>query len=241
MSLLKVNIRTKDIRINGSVLQVLKDIHFEVSKGEFISIIGPSGCGKTTIQNIILGLQTDYNGEVLLNDKKIEEPGLDRGMVFQDHRLLPWFTVEENIAFALPNHQSNDKRIKQVIQQVGLQGFENALPKQLSGGMAQRVALARAIVNIPDILLLDEAFGSLDDFTRAKMQVELQRIVSASQTTTIMVTHNIDEAVLLSNRIFVLSDKPTSIVDVIEINMATPRDKKSEQFIYYRNKLIMDL
>lgn len=241
MELLKVNIEKKDIRLNGNSLHVLKNISFNIQQSEFISIIGPSGCGKTTLLKIILGLDTEYEGEVLMNEKRITEPGLDRGMVFQDHRLLPWFTVEENIGFALPDQHKNDERVSSVIQKVGLNGFDKALPRQLSGGMAQRVALARAIVNVPDLLLLDEAFGSLDDFTRNKMQVELQRIVSQSNTTAIMVTHNIDEAVLLSNRIIVLSDKPASIVDVIEIDIKQPRDKRSEQFIYYRNKLIMEL
>jgi sulfonate transport system ATP-binding protein len=241
MPILKVHIKEKEFPYNGNSLHVLNNISFEVGHNEFVSIIGPSGCGKTTLLKIILGLETEYNGEVWMNGKRIIEPGLDRGMVFQDHRLLPWFSVEENIGFALPDKRKNDERITSVVQKVGLNGFEKALPRQLSGGMAQRVALARAIVNVPDLLLLDEAFGSLDDFTRNKMQVELQRIISQSNTTTIMVTHNIDEAVLLSNRIIVFSDKPATIVDVIEIDMEQPRNKLSAEFIRYRNQLIMEL
>lgn len=241
MTLLDVNIKQKNFRLNGSSINVLRDISFQVQAGEFISIIGPSGCGKSTILKILLGLDTDYEGSVLLNGNEVEEPGLDRGMVFQDHRLLPWLTVEENIAFALPKKSINSTRVEQTIELVGLSKFNKAFPSQLSGGMAQRVALARAIVNLPTVLILDEAFGSLDDFTRAKMQTELQRIVNESNTTTVMVSHNIDEVVLLSNRIYVLSDKPASIIDVIEVDMQKPRDKRSNDFIYYRNKLIMEL
>jgi ABC-type nitrate/sulfonate/bicarbonate transport system ATPase subunit len=241
MELLKVNIKHKNIRLNGNSLHVLHNISFHVKSGEFISVIGPSGCGKTTLLKIILGLETEYEGEVSMNGKRILEPGLDRGMVFQDHRLLPWFTVEKNIGFALPTVHKEDERISGVIKNVGLSGFEKALPRQLSGGMAQRVALARAIVNLPVLLLLDEAFGSLDDFTRNKMQLELQRIVTQSNTTAIMVTHNIDEAILLSDRIIVLSDKPSTIIDVIEVDIKQPRDKRSEQFIHYRNKLLVEL
>lgn len=241
MVLLETNIISKNIKINGSTINVLRDIHFSVLKGEFITIIGPSGCGKTTVLKIIMGLENDYEGEILLCGKKISKPSLDRGIVFQDHRLLPWLTVEENIRFALPNENKKDERVSKVIQLVGLSGFETAWPRQLSGGMAQRVALARALINVPDIILLDEAFGSLDDFTRAKMQSELHRIVSQSQATAIMVTHNVDEAVMLSDKIIILSSKPASIIDVIIINMPHPRNKRSEQFTYYRNQLIKEL
>jgi len=244
MSLLEVNIVRKDFPLNGNKLNVLRGIKFDVEKGEFVSIIGPSGCGKTTILKIILGIETQYEGRVLLNGEMITEPALNRGMVFQDHRLLPWMNVYENIAFALPadiTKVEKDEKINNVIQLVGLTGFEKVLPRQLSGGMAQRVAIARAIVNMPDVLLLDEAFGSLDDFTRNKMQGELQKIVTQSHTTTIMVTHNIDEAILLSNKIIVMTDKPASINDLISINMSCPRDKRSDEFILYRNKLITEL
>jgi len=241
MTLLEVNIKKKYFRLNGNSLGVLNNIHFAVKEGEFVSIIGPSGCGKTTILRIILGLDTDYEGSVFLNGKQIKEPGIDRGMVFQDHRLFPWLTAEENVAFAVPDNKRQPERVNKALELVGLNKFKNAYPNQLSGGMAQRVALARAIVNVPDVLLLDEAFGSLDDFTRAKMQKELRRIVNEGKTTTIMVSHNIDEVVLLSNKILVLSDKPASIVDIINVRMQEPRDKRNDDFIHYRNKLIMEL
>jgi len=244
MALLEVNISRKDFPLNGNTLSVLRGIRFNVEKGAFVSIIGPSGCGKTTILKIILGIETQYEGKILLNGEMITEPALNRGLVFQDHRLLPWMSVYENIAFALPSDMTKkekEEKVNNVIQLVGLTEFKKVLPRQLSGGMAQRVAIARAIVNMPDVLLLDEAFGSLDDFTRAKMQIELQRIVNQSHTTTLMVTHNIDEAILLSNKILVMCDKPSTIADAIDINMNYPRDKRSDEFVLYRNRLITEL
>ncbi|HOJ76774.1 MAG TPA: ABC transporter ATP-binding protein [Bacillota bacterium] len=226
--------------VNGqTVIKVLQDINLEINKGEFISIVGGSGCGKTTLLRIIAGLETAYQGSVTLARRPLVGCGLDRGVVFQEHRLLPWRTVKDNIAFALNNvtPEEREQIIQEHIDLVGLTGFEHAYPHQLSGGMAQRVAIARALVNRPEILLLDEPFGALDALTRIQMQQEILRIWEIEKNTMILVTHDIDEAIYLGDRVIVMSSRPGTIKKILPVNLPRPRDRNHVEFAYLRREI----
>lgn len=222
-----------------NVVNVLSNIDLDIHSGEFISIVGSSGCGKSTLLRIIAGLETDYEGAVLLGQEQICKPGLDRGIVFQEHRLLPWLTVKDNIAFGLKDaaEAEKDRSIQEHIDLVGLKGFENTYPHQLSGGMAQRVAIARALINRPKVLLLDEPFGALDALTKIQMQQEVLRIWEAERTTMILVTHDIDEAVYLGDRIVVMSSRPGTIKKIVPVELARPRDRSSYDFVQIRKSI----
>jgi sulfonate transport system ATP-binding protein len=218
---------------------VLRDINLTIPDGEFTCILGGSGCGKTTLLRIIAGLERDYSGGVRLGDAAIEGPGLDRGLVFQEHRLLPWLTVHENVGFGIGDLPTAEKaeRVRQYVELVGLKGFEKSYPHQLSGGMAQRAAIARALASRPKLLLLDEPFGALDALTRIRMQQELLRIWSAQRTTMVLVTHDIDEAIFLADRIVVLSSRPGTIKRVIGVDILRPRDRTSYRSIQLRKSI----
>lgn len=221
-----------------SYVDALVDINLNVKEGEFLSIIGASGCGKSTLLKVIAGLETEYEGNALFNGQLIKGPSREKGVIFQDHRLLPWMTVAENIRFSLPNNEENSEDlIKENIELVGLKGFENAYPKQLSGGMAQRVSIARALANRPKILLLDEPFGALDAITKIKMQEEMLKIWKKEKITMIIVTHDIDEAVYLGNRIVVMSNKPGRIKKIYDINLGSPRLRTGELFNQEKEKI----
>ncbi|HPT86826.1 MAG TPA: ABC transporter ATP-binding protein [Bacillota bacterium] len=230
---------SKEFVNSQKVIQVLQDINLSINQGEFISIVGGSGCGKTTLLRIIAGLETNYQGTVTLSGKPLNGCGLDRGVVFQEHRLLPWRTVKDNIAFALNNvaPQERERIIQEHIDLVGLTGFEHAYPHQLSGGMAQRVALARALVNRPQILLLDEPFGALDALTRIQMQQEILRIWEIEKNTMILVTHDIDEAIYLGDRVVVMSSRPGTIKKILRVNLPRPRDRSNVEFAYLRREI----
>ncbi|MGD0153349.1 MAG: ABC transporter ATP-binding protein [Thermacetogeniaceae bacterium] len=217
----------------------LADINLSIVRGEFISIVGRSGCGKSTLLRIIAGLENDYEGVVALDSQQICKPGLDRGMVFQEHRLLPWLTVKENVAFGLARIPLKEKEriVQKQIDLVGLTGFEKAYPFQLSGGMAQRAAIARALVNRPRILLLDEPFGSLDAITKIQMQQEILRIWELEGTTMIIVTHDIDEAVYLGQRVVVLSSRPGTVKKIVPVDLPRPRDRNSYDFTQVRRAI----
>ncbi|MBR1735874.1 MAG: ABC transporter ATP-binding protein, partial [Firmicutes bacterium] len=205
-------------------VKALEDINLEISEGSFTSIIGGSGCGKSTMLRIIGGLENDYQGDVIVNGEKVNSPSREKGFIFQDHRLLPWLTVKENIRFSLPKEQKkNDELIKEYLALVGLSEFENALPKQLSGGMAQRVAIARALANKPKILLLDEPFGALDAITKVNLQEELLKIWHKEKITMIIVTHDIDEAVYLGENVVVMTPRPGRIKPIYKTDLGTPR------------------
>jgi sulfonate transport system ATP-binding protein len=220
-------------------LEVLRGIDAVIEPGEFISIVGGSGCGKSTLLNLIAGLEAPSAGGLILDGEAIGAPGLDRGLVFQDHRLLPWFTVRENVAFALAEADTPEalRGVDARIKLVGLGGFENTYPAQLSGGMAQRAAIARALVNRPRVLLLDEPFGALDALTRIRMQREILRIWKGERTTVILVTHDIDEAVYLADRVMVLSPRPGSIRNIVDIRLARPRDRAAADFTQIRQRI----
>ncbi len=217
-------------------ITALKNISLSIEKGEFIGIVGSSGCGKSTLLRVIAGLETSYEGVVLLSGVRITRPGLDRGMVFQEHRLLPWLTVEQNVAFGLNGNGSEENRrlVQKHLELVGLTGFATAYPHQLSGGMAQRVAIARALVNRPQILLLDEPFGALDALTRIQMQQEILRIWEQERTTMILVTHDIDEAIFLGDRVVVMSSRPGTVKKIIPVVLPRPRDRTGYEFVRIR-------
>ena len=229
----------KSFHPNGRTVEALRDINLTIEAGEFVSVVGASGCGKSTLLRIIAGLERDHEGSVELGGKPIEKPGLDRGFIFQDHRLLPWLTVERNIAFGLKATPEESRRlVAEQLELVGLKGFEKAYPSQLSGGMAQRTSIARALVNKPEMLLLDEPLGALDAFTRIQMQEELLRIWRAEGSTMILVTHDIDEAIFLSDRIYVLSSRPGVIKKVFDTRkLPRPRDRNGQDFINIRRSI----
>lgn len=217
----------------------LKDVNLQIKQGEFITVIGPSGCGKSTLLKIIAGLDTTYKGSVELDKKPIKGPSLEKGFIFQEPRLFPWLTVEKNIAGdqSLKNPAVRQK-VNELIQLVRLDGFETAYPKQLSGGMAQRVSIARALLRNPKVLLLDEPFGALDAFTRSHMQEVLLDIWTKNKTTMIFVTHDLDEAVFLGQRVVIMNPRPGHIKAVLPIELSFPRKRSSISFQEMRRNVL---
>jgi sulfonate transport system ATP-binding protein len=237
-----------DIQITGKTfsgskgtLLALKDILLTINPGEFVCIVGGSGCGKTTLLRIIAGLETEYEGAVFLDGKKLAGPGLDRGVVFQEHRLLSWLTVHDNVGFGLAglSREERSRDVRRYIGLVGLDEFEYRYPHQLSGGMSQRVAIARALAARPEVLLLDEPFASLDALTRMRMQQEILRIWEAEQTTIVLVTHDIEEAVFLADRVVIMSPQPGTIRNILPVRLSRPRDRSDREFVRVR-KLVHD-
>jgi NitT/TauT family transport system ATP-binding protein len=223
----------------------IADFDLNVEEGEFLCILGPSGCGKTTILRIIAGLESQTTGKILLNGKEIAGPGSDRGMVFQEFALFPWRTVRRNVEFGLElkgvSAEERHERTQRYIDLVGLKGFEDYHPYQLSGGMKQRVGIARALANEPAILLMDVPFGALDAQTRNLMQKELLRIWSETRKTVIFITHSVDEAVFLADRIVVMTARPSSIGEIYEIKWPRPRDRASPEFAALRKQILAQL
>lgn len=210
----------------------IEDINLDIEHNTFVSIIGPSGCGKSTLLNIIAGLSSASSGEVRLDGQTVDKPGPDRGMVFQNYALMPWMTVRDNIKFAVETvfpkmpAKQQQRIVKENIQLVGLSGAENKHPHELSGGMKQRVGIARALAINPQILLMDEPFGALDALTRGFLQDEIERIWEQQRKTAIMITHSIDEALLLSDRIIMMTKGPAAKIDeVLEVPFPRPRDR----------------
>ena len=210
----------------------IEDINLDIEHNTFVSIIGPSGCGKSTLLDIIAGLSSATSGEVLINGQIVDKPGPDRGMVFQNYALMPWMTVKGNIKFAVETvypklaDKQQQRIIKENIQLVGLTGAETKHPHELSGGMRQRVGIARALAINPQILLMDEPFGALDALTRGFLQDEIERIWEQQRKTAIMITHSIEEALLLSDRIIMMTKGPAARIDqVLEVPFPRPRDR----------------
>jgi nitrate/nitrite transport system ATP-binding protein len=234
---------------NGQELVVFEDVSFEIAKGEFVCIIGHSGCGKTTILNVLAGLEKPSAGYAFIDGREITGPSLDRGVVFQAHALMPWLTVRGNIAFAVKskwpqwsNTQINE-HVQKFIDLVHLQGSEEKKPSQLSGGMKQRVGIARAFAIQPKMLLLDEPFGALDALTRGNIQDELLEIVKETKQTVFMITHDVDEAILLADKIFLMSNGPKAVIaEIVENTMPRDRSRSTmhhdQQFYWIRNHLI---
>lgn len=236
---------SKSFERAGAPLQVLDNIQLDVAPGEFVSIVGSSGCGKSTLLRHIVGLDNDYAGSIRVDGTVITGTSLARGIVFQEHRLLPWLNVEDNVALALENSSLSKAEKAQTIAEhialVGLTGFEKAWPHQLSGGMSQRVAIARALVNRPQVLLLDEPLGALDALTRAHLQTELQRIWQHEKITMVLVTHDIDEAVFLGNRIVVMEPRPGRIKRIIDVPLAFPRNTASAAYQHIKNQVVEEI
>ncbi|MBO4908543.1 MAG: ABC transporter ATP-binding protein [Lachnospiraceae bacterium] len=237
--ILEIKNVTKVFHTKEKDVKAIDGISFNVNRGEFISIIGPSGCGKTTLLRLIMGIEKDYEGDILLNGKRVEKPGIDRGVVFQDHRLLPWLTIEENLGLGLKTEKKQlAMEVEAILKKVDLSGFGKHYPRQVSGGMSQRASIARALLRKPEILLLDEPLGALDALTRFNMQSELEKIWLYNKTTMIMVTHDIEEAVYLSDRIVVLDSRPCKVKEIFNINLPHPRDRRSKKFEEYRTTVV---
>ncbi len=230
---------SKTFALKTGTVRALDNITLDILAGRFVSIVGSSGCGKSTLLRIIAGLEGDYHGPVTLGGHPIGGPGLDRGVIFQEHRLLPWLTVEQNIAFGLKHLDRHEiaRRVEAQLELVGLAGFAKAYPHQLSGGMAQRVAIARALVNRPQVLLLDEPFGALDAMTRIQMQQEILRIWEVERTTMVLVTHDIDEAVFLGDVVVIMSARPGTVKRVLPVRLSRPRDRSSADFVALRKEI----
>ena len=224
------------IQRDSEKLQILEDINFSVKKGEVICIVGSSGCGKSTLLRAICGLDTEHSGTVTIDGEEVTGPDRRRGMVFQEHRLFPWLTVAQNVGYVLQGLSKEQKRekVQKYIDLVGLHDFEKSYPRELSGGMAQRAGIARALVNKPSVLFLDEPFGALDAFTKISMQKELKRIQKKSDTTMLLVTHDIDEAVYLADRIIVMSERPGKIRRIVPVELTGHRDRNSYEFVEIR-------
>ncbi|PUE57345.1 sulfonate ABC transporter ATP-binding protein [Limnohabitans sp. 2KL-17] len=232
----------------GQATQALTPVNFEVHENDFVTILGPSGCGKSTLLRIVAGLDQPTTGQVLLDGAKVQGPGADRGMVFQSYTLFPWLTIEQNIRFGLRERglpeQAQKERADYFISKVGLRGFEQHFPKQLSGGMQQRTAIARALANDPKILLLDEPFGALDNQTRVLMQELLLGIWESAQKTVLFVTHDIDEAIFMANRVAVFSARPGRIKTELAVDFPHPRHytiKTSPEFMALKAQLTEEI
>jgi len=225
---------SKRFESERQTVEALSDVGFTVPVGEFICIVGSSGCGKTTLLRTIAGLEPQTEGRIHINGERVDGPGTDRGMVFQEYGLFPWLTVQENVCFGLERQGMSratcDNRCREMIDLVGLEGFEAAYPNELSGGMKQRVAVARALAVDPEILLLDEPFGSVDAQTRERLQVELLDIWDETGKTVLFVTHEIHEAVVLADRVIVMGSDPGRIEEIIDIGLSRPRSRTDSVF-----------
>src|SRR5213075_1706951 len=221
--------------------QALSNISLSIAPGELVSLIGPSGCGKSSLLRLIAGLDSPDSGELLIGSDPIHEPSAERGLVFQDPNLFPWLTVRRNIEAGLVARRLlREKRneVDQFMRLVGLEAFGGAYPHHLSGGMAQQVALARALITHPKVLLLDEPLGALDAFTRMRMQDEVLRLWQNRRTTMLLVTHDIDEAIYMSDHIIILTQRPGTIEQIIPIALDRPRDRSSSDFLSLRSEIL---
>lgn len=239
--ILEINDVSRRYSDEESTVDALNHVSLSVKKGEFVSIIGASGCGKTTLLRLIAGLDTPQEGELLLNGERITGPDPSRGYVFQQSGLFQWLTVEQNIAAGLKARhvfKENKARIPEYISMIGLEGFEKSYPHQISGGMAQRVAIARALINNPKLLLLDEPMGALDSFTRADLQDKLLELRKENDATMILVTHDVDEAIYLSDRIVIMTPRPGKISEIMEVKFPHPRHRGGAEFLEARRNIL---
>lgn len=225
----------------GGTVEALSHVSLDVHRGEFVSLLGPSGCGKTTTLRLIAGLDQPQGGELTLDGEPIRGASHRRGFVFQQGALFNWLTIRENIAAGLRArhvYRENTGRVDELIHAVGLDGFGDAYPHQISGGMAQRVAIARALINDPEVLLLDEPMGALDNFTRATLQDLLIDLQRANHTTMVLVTHDVDEAIYLSDRIVIMTPRPGRVSEVVSVDFPRPRHRGGSEFLELRATLL---
>src|SRR3979411_1056061 len=220
-------------------IAVLENIDLEVFRGEFVCIVGPSGCGKSTLLNIVAGFFKPTSGEVLINGTQVSGPDPQRIFVFQENGVFPWLTVEQNIGFGLAQLSPQEKApiIQRYVDMVGLTKFEKLYPRELSGGMRQRVEIARALAANPDIIYMDEPFGALDFLTRLKMRADLTRIWQEEKKTVLFVTHDIEEAVQLADRVLVMTKRPATIQEIVDVDLARPRDLDSRGYLEKRDRI----
>lgn len=226
---------------NGQENQVLRDVNFSVGEHEFVVVFGPGQCGKTTLLNMIAGLETATSGQVTAKNVPVTKPGPDRAMVFQNILLFPWLTVMQNVEYSMKvrgeDKENRRREAQKYIDLVGLNGFENAYPVKISGGMKQRVGIARAYCTKPDVMLMDEPFGALDAQTRYLMQDEVVRIRNVEKRTVIFVTNNIEEALYLADRIIVMTECPSTVLADLKINLPRPRDYVAPEFLRLRKEI----
>ncbi|UCZ82271.1 ABC transporter ATP-binding protein [Pseudomonas sp. L5B5] len=235
----------KSFPVADGELEAIREFNLDIAEGEFVAIVGSSGCGKSTLLRLLVGLDTEFRGEIRVAGQAVSGIGSERGIVFQEHRLFPWLTVAENIGLGLVNEPlgaaERRQRIASFIDLVGLKDFAKAYPHQLSGGMAQRVAIARGLVASPRILLLDEPFGALDALTRQQMQDELLAIRERARITTVLVTHDVEEAIFLADRVVVMEPRPGRIKRVVQVALPHPRQRSSFDFHQLREELLHEL
>jgi len=238
-----MKVQFSDISMRFGAMDVLQDVSIGVEEGEFLCIVGPSGCGKSTLLNIAGGFLSPVKGTVTIDGDPVTGPDRRRIFVFQERGVFPWLTVEGNIGFGLFDlpDEERQRRVAQYVHLVGLEGFEKAYPRELSGGMKQRVEVARALAVNPDVLFLDEPFGALDSITRLQMRSELLRIWRAARKTVLFVTHDIEESVQLADRVVVMSARPGRIRRVVEIDIAHPRDLSSRRYIELRDLIFGEI
>ncbi|AKU07653.1 ABC transporter ATP-binding protein [Haloferax gibbonsii] len=222
-------------------VEALSDVEFAVEDGEFVCIVGPSGCGKTTLFRIIAGLEDATSGAVTLDGSPVTGPGTDRGMVFQEYGLFPWRTVAENVAFGLEEQgveePARSERVTEMLELVGLDGFADAYPKELSGGMKQRVGIARALAVDPELLLMDEPFGAVDAQTRDMLHGELLDIWAETDKTVLFVTHDVEEAVTLADRVVVMAANPGRVREIVSVDIDRPRERTESEFAEYVERI----
>ena len=238
-----MTVAIRNINMRFGEMPVLDDISLEVRDGEFVCILGPSGCGKSTLLNIVGGFVKATSGDVTIDGEQVTQPDPRRIFVFQERGVFPWLTVEGNIGFGLFRLGEEEKRnrIAYYVQLVGLRGFENAYPRELSGGMKQRLEVARALAVNPDVLYLDERFGALDSITRLQMRRELLRIWQQERKTVLFVTHDIEESVQLADRVVVMSQRPARIQRIVDIDIPHPRDLSAPRYIELRDSIFAEI
>ena len=241
----KIDVRglTKTFQTRGGPLPVLDDVSFAVGEGKFVAVVGPSGCGKSTLLSVLAGFEAPDAGEVRVDDRPVREPRRNAIFIFQQPSLFPWLDLADNVVFGLDGEAGESRRARAAhyIDLVGLTGFEHAFPRQLSGGMQQRAELARALIVKPEILYLDEPFGALDALTRLRMRAELSRILSEERHTVLLVTHDVEEALQLADRVLVLSPRPARVQHVMEVKQPRPRALSDPDLAAMKTALLREL
>lgn len=245
LSHLQVDHVTRNFKIEADTLTALDDVSLDIAKGEFVTIVGASGCGKSTLLRLLAGLDVASSGTIRHAGETVAQPSLERGIVFQEPRLFPWLTVEQNVALGLLNSRLPKARktelVREHLELVGLGGFGGVYPHQLSGGMAQRAGIARGLVSRPNVLLLDEPFGALDAITKARLQDELQEIWAKEHVTMVLVTHDVEEAVYLGDRVVVMSPRPGRIREIVPVKLSRPRRRTSSEIVNIRDRVLKSL